>query len=335
MKKEMKKTMSRKVELIIRRVVRRQNSTWNQYSIERELRALGVSGYSYSDLTRIASEETIRASGHIDFALVENEVKCCVVCDEIPHDDRWWDHPRVTLGRLHPIGGLVGICERCGYSVRKKPLLAKWRKTAPPFIRIVAGAPILLVVRGSCDDKALATAIRETFDRVPMPSRKKIMEYVCTDERHSTTGKGLRFEAIGRWPGMSDATGMNMDSGHAIRLRASFVRTSDVQELATVIAHELAHTEQKAEGLHFEIDNECERDVEKRLKSWGFDNGTTEDDERTLRDMFDSIIRLAEKRKATIHSGMFPSGNCAADAIRQAKKAMDAVIRASECWKGK
>jgi len=95
-------------------------------------------------------------------------------------------------------------------------------------------------------------------------------------------------------------------------------RASDVQELARTIAHELAHTEQKAEGLHFELDDEWERDVEERLKSWGFDDGVTEDDERTLRDRFDSIIRLAKKGKAAIHSGKCPSRNFAADAIRHA-----------------
>ncbi len=83
----------------------------------------------------------------------------------------------------------------------------------------------------------------------------------------------MRFEALGRWPGMGDASGMNMDGGHAIRLRASYVRSSGMQELTKRIAHELAHTEQKALGLRFESDNECERDAEERVKSWGFDAG--------------------------------------------------------------
>ena len=133
---------------------------------------------------------------------------------------------------------------------------------------------------------------------------------------------------------MGFATGMNMDNGHAIRLRASSVTGSDVQELGTTIAHELAHTEQKAEGLHFESGDECERDVEERLKSWGFDNGTTKDDERTLRDTFDSIIRLARKGRAAIYDGKSPSRNFAADAIRQADRAVEAVIKASKRWRG-
>jgi hypothetical protein len=150
----------------------------------------------------------------------------------------------------------------------------------------------------------------------------------------TTTGKGMRFEALGRWPGMGSYDGMNMDWGHVIRLRASYVRRADTEDLAQTIAHELAHTEQKAEDLYFDWDNECERDVEERLKSWGFDDGTTEDDERTLRDTYDMIIGLAEEGKGAILSGKRPSANYAAEAVRQAEKAVSAVIRASGCWKG-
>lgn len=125
-----------------------------------------------------------------------------------------------------------------------------------------------------------------------------------------------------------------IDGRLRVRLRASSVRGSDVQELGTTIAHELAHTEQKAEGLHFESDDECERDVEERLKSWNFVDGTTKDDERTLRDTLDSIIRLARKGKAAIHDGQVPSRNFAADEIRQADRAVEAVIKASKRWRG-
>ncbi len=59
--------------------------------------------------------------------------------------------------------------------------------------------------------------------------------------------------------------------------------------------HELAHTEQRAEELCFDSDDECERDVEERLRSWGFDNGTTEDDKQALRNAFDAIIKSAEE----------------------------------------
>ena len=76
----------------------------------------------------------------------------------------------------------------------------------------------------------------------------------------------MRFEALGRWPGMGRTVGMNMDCGHVIRLRASFVRQANNHALIEVIAHELAHTEQKAEELCFDSSDECERDVEERLR---------------------------------------------------------------------
>jgi len=225
----------------------------------------------------------------------------------------------------------------CDYYCADKPeeeIIANWRQTAPPFIPIFADLPIQLVVRGRCDDAALAQAIRDTFDRIPAPSRRKIVEYVCSHDGVSTTGKGMRFEALGRWPGMGNYDGMNMDWGHVIRLRASYVRRADTEDLAQTIAHELAHTEQKAEDVYFDLDDECERDVEERLKSWGFDSGTTEDHERTLRNTYDMIIELAERGKSAILSGKTPSGNYAAEAICEAEKAMSAVIRASGFWEG-
>ena len=150
----------------------------------------------------------------------------------------------------------------------------------------------------------------------------------------TTTGNGMHFEALGRWPGMGDCRGMNMDYGHVIRLRASFVRQANIDALIEVIAHELGHTEQKAEELVFDSSDECERDVEERLRSWGFDNGTTEDDDETFRDTLDEIIKWAEEGKAAILSGKRPSANYAVDAICEANKAVSAVIRATDRWNG-
>lgn len=279
---------------------------------------------------------------HIDFAVASNEIKYCVVCGEVPPEGGWWDHVRVTPAGPHPVGGLVGLCSRCRtyefYRLGPKKLTdricSRWRKTAPPFIPIVPNAPIQLVVRGCCNDEALAVTIRDTLDRVPVRSRQKIMDYVLTENSCFRTGKGMRFESLGRWPGMGECVGMNMDGGHAIRLRASFVRKADVQDLTSTIAHELAHTEQKAEGLMFDWDNECERDVEERLKRWGFDGSATESGKKTMLESFDSIIRLAKKGKAAIYHTKLPSGNYAAEAIRQAEKAETAVIRACERWRG-
>jgi len=48
--------------------------------------------------------------GHIDFALQWEEIKCCVVCGEMPRDGWWYSDLRVTPAGPHPIGGCVGIC---------------------------------------------------------------------------------------------------------------------------------------------------------------------------------------------------------------------------------
>ena len=95
--------------------------------------------------------------GHIDFALRWDEIKCCVVCGEILPDGRWWDTLTVTPTGPHPIGGLVGVCHKCGLWANdfKRKALANWRKTAPPFIAIIPDTPIQLVVRGCCNDGAV------------------------------------------------------------------------------------------------------------------------------------------------------------------------------------
>ena len=189
-------------------------------------------------------------------------------------------------------------------------------------------------MRGCCDDEALAQAIRDTFDRIPERSRRKIVDYVCSNRGFLKSPSGLRFEALGRWPGMGNCIGMNMDGGHAIRLRASFVRSASAEQLVEVIAHELAHTEQHAEERLFDLSDECERDVEERLRTWGFENGSTEADRTSLDDTFDEIIRKAHEGKASIREQELPSANFAADAICEAHKAVSVLIRASERWNG-
>jgi hypothetical protein len=48
---------------------------------------------------------------------------------------------------------------------------------------------------------------------------------------------------------MGNCNGQNMDLGHVIRLRAAHVKAASADEVALTIAHELAHTEQKADGI--------------------------------------------------------------------------------------
>jgi hypothetical protein len=243
----------------------------------------------------------------------------------------------VTPAGPNPVGGLVGVCSSCGWRQVEKAegeIVAKWRQTAPPFIQIIPGVPIQLVVRERCDDTALAQAIRDTLGKVPLPSRQKIIDYVLSDETY-TTGKGMRFEALGRWPGMRTCQGMNMDRGHAIRLRASYVKQASVESLIGTIAHELAHTEQWAEGRFFESDDECERDVEARLRTWGFEDGSTENEKQELLFEIDQVIKYAKAMKRKVASSGLPSGNYAAEALSEATRASNMMMRSWCRWSGR
>lgn len=279
---------------------------------------------------------------HIDFALYANEIKLCVLCGEAPtqaswSSSLWYDKGiSVTSSGRYPIGGIVGICTSCGYrGTKKRDILAKWRQTAPRFVQIIPGTAVRLIARGCCDDVRLSQVIRDTFDKVPDTSRRKIMEYVMTPG-FSITGKGMRFEALGRWPRMGTCLAMNMDCGHAIRLRASYVKDASIECLVGTIAHELAHTEQYAEEKHFESNDECERDVEARLRTWGFDAGGTDSHRQELLGEIDQILRFAKDMKATIQmQKQLPSGNFVAEALSEATRARNMMVRSIDRWAGR
>jgi len=133
---------------------------------------------------------------------------------------------------------------------------------------------------------------------------------------------------------MGTCSGMCMDRGHVIRLRSSFVKSADIESLVEVIAHELGHTEQNAETKRFDSADECERDVEARLRSWGIDNGTTRGNKRMLLNQFDQIINYANLAKRIVRRSKLPSGNYATDAHSDASKAHFALMRSLDRWQG-
>ena len=155
-------------------------------------------------------------------------------------------------------------------------------------------------------------------------------------DKYSITGKGMRFEALGRWPRMGTCAAMNMDRGHAIRFRASYVNKASSESLVGVVAHELAHTEQYAEEKYFESDDECERDVEARLRAWGFDAGSTDFHRQELLGEIDQILKFAKDMKATIQMQMrLPSGNFVAEALSEATRARNMMVRSIGRWSGR
>lgn len=281
---------------------------------------------------------------HLDYALLGDEITICAGCgSELLRGQNRYGSVAVTPAGRYAVGGMIGLCSECGYSKwgnreTQKATIKKWRETAPQCIQLLRGKPVQLVVRGKCNDLDLAKAILTTFEKVPDQSRTKILDYVLSHEECTVTRKGMRFEALSRWPGIHLAAGMNLDRGHAIRLRASYVRDcmrrDDMADLILTIAHELGHTEQEAEGKSFENDDESERDVEARLLSWGFHSGQTTESRESLLAQFDSIIRLAKNAKKDVANCNPPSSNFRNAALSQADRAMNDIIRAVDRWKG-
>jgi hypothetical protein len=275
------------------------------------------------------------AWGHIDFALHCYELKRCAVCGQ--PSKAWWNDYKVTPRGRNAIRGLIGVCVECHMFRRYRnnfKVIAKWRENAPTLIDIIPRTPIQLGVRKRCNDKALAQLIRSTLeDKVPARSRKKILDYVLSHEQYTTTGKGMRFEALGQWPGIGHAWGMCMDWGHAIRLRASHVRQSSPEEVVQTIAHELAHTEQRAEERKFDSEDGCERDVEERLRRWGV-MADSEYRRNSMVQQLNEVIEAANHIKAKILREKVPSGNFAAAAARQADIAVDHIFNVGEWWAG-
>jgi predicted Zn-dependent protease with MMP-like domain len=286
---------------------------------------------------------------HLDFALLDQEVKICAICKQARSNEVGTE--KVTPGGIHSVGGYIAFCPDCwGHdhywldgddrtNAKREQLIAQWRPTAPPCIQVIKGKPVQLIVRGKCDDQKLADVIESTFGKVPDESRKKIMDYLLSLHSFTVTGVGMRFEALGRWPGMGATVGMNMDRGHAIRLRASYVnecmRHEDIDDLIHTIAHELAHTEQMADDKSFETDDECERDVESRLLDWGFGSGLSMEKRETMLAHIDLVIREAKSARKEVTKCSPPSGNYLNDAISQAERAVNNIRRATDRWRGR
>jgi hypothetical protein len=103
--------------------------------------------------------------------------------------------------------------------------------------------------------------------------------------------------------------------------------------LIETIAHELAQSGQWADEKSFDTSDECERDVEARLRAWGFRNaGPTKDENEYLLGLLDTIIESATEAKVQVSRQTIPSGNFAGYAIADADKAIGFIRRASEKW---
>jgi hypothetical protein len=213
-----------------------------------------------------------------------------------------------------------------------------WSEKPPAHLQILDGLPIWLIVRGECDDAALAKLIGETLNMIPEQPRQCIFDYILSPIERSTTRRGMRFEALGSWLGMRDASGACLDYGLAIRLRASAVNVcpgQPVSSIKTTIAHEIARTSQKADGKKFATSDECERDLEDRLRQWGFEEaGTTEDARQRMIDRLEALITVAEHARETIRSACLPSRNYASKADSQLQKARRCLETVERKWRG-
>jgi hypothetical protein len=148
--------------------------------------------------------------------------------------------------------------------------------------------------------------------------------------------KGLRFEALGRWPGMRDCIGMYMAKGHVIRLRASHVNLDGAKAVIQTVAHELGHTEQEADGKKFKTANEYELDVQQRLGAWGFDPGDATEDQRDyLLTQLEEVMTKVRELDARVRTGKLPSPAAAHKAHARIDRALANLCEAGDAWEGR
>lgn len=224
---------------------------------------------------------------HIEYALHPEEISSCSICG-CP-EDRHYHWSGYTLvcrlvpaGRRFPFAGVIGLCCGCrkqfgdqvraGMTYRDSSTQQERVWSPVEWVRPIAGQPLYLILRGCCDEKKLATAIEETWQRIPATARSIIHEHCRTSKEEDTCIDGpIRIEALPKWPRSHRCWATCLAGGHAIRIVSTIVNTAPPAMLSHLLAHELGHTFQHATGSNWSRPKRViEQEVKEIIDGWGF-----------------------------------------------------------------
>jgi hypothetical protein len=253
--------------------------------------------------------KTSVGSVYADFGLSISELLRCELCGIFPHKALYRDGQTLTgfavpISSRCPVAGLVGLCKACserfgtgifegpvdGVTGAGESLPQSW--TPPPLIQPVPGAPLYLIKRGITDDERLARCIAATWQRVPEDARLAMTTRWLSSEKDANEGAlgtgALRIEALPHWEGRTQAMGMCLNRGRAIRLLSCFVDAAPDNHLKTIIAHELAHCFQDTADW-VEPETTIEEDAIEIMADWGFRNADIHDWLLRIRVLIDGL----------------------------------------------
>ncbi len=189
---------------------------------------------------------------------------------------------RLQLHRCFPgphfvMDGYVAMCDRClPYTIQDHNWQCAW-----PGVWIVYPLrcdPIDVFVYGYANDFKVADALKQVWGKIPYRHRQLMRVYLRDDDRAREDGQTpvawqrLRIETLPAWSNWGRGwLGCNMAKGHVIRLWATAVKRMNQKSLAALLAHELAHTYQRAQGSA-KAGKSREAEAQGIAARWGFPN---------------------------------------------------------------
>jgi hypothetical protein len=182
---------------------------------------------------------------------------------------------RCFPGPRFVMDGYVTVCDRClPYTIQDHKSKSEW-----PGVWIeepLRRDPIGVFQYGYANDQRVANALEQVWKKVPYRNRRQMREYLQDDDRSREDGENtvawrrLRIETLPRWPNWGQGViGLNMARGHVIRLSATAVKRMSQRSLAALVAHELAHTFQRARGSA-RTGESREAEAQEIAGRWGF-----------------------------------------------------------------
>lgn len=163
---------------------------------------------------------------------------------------------RFYPGRRYIMDGFVALCDGCRKKVVDHHSAPETVWVGVPIIRPLNGVAIEVFNYGYADDTRVAGVVANLWRPIPRRHQRRLREYITSDnyrnrKYQSRVALGsLRIEALPRWPnwGNDNTVGVNLRSGHVIRIWAGAAQQMPQPVLTALVGHELAHTYELSQG---------------------------------------------------------------------------------------